>query len=226
MGRASQFFTDGERTLVEEAVALAELRTSGEIVPVVATASGRYDRAEDLFGVVVALGLVAAGWLPLQNLALLEGAWGERYTWLLGLAPVLALFLAGFLAGAVLATVVPALRLPFISRGEIEAEVDRAARAAFHELRVRRTAGGTGILIYLSLFERTVRVLGDDAISEKLGQEQWTEVCDLVVDGIRAGRAAQGLKDAILRCGDLLAEHFPIEPGDRNELGNELRLID
>ena len=139
---------------------------------------------------------------------------------------MLLLVLVGFLAGAVLATVVPAVRLPFISKAEIEAEVDRAARAAFHELRVRRTAEGTGILIYLSLFERTVRVLGDDAITGKLDQEQWTEVCDLVIQGIRAKRPAQGLKDAVLRCGDLLAEHFPIQPGDRNELGNELRVID
>jgi len=226
MRRASQFFSDDERELVEEAVALAELRTAGEIVPVVATASGRYDRAEDLFGVVVALGLVAAGWLPLQELAATEGAWGARQTLLLGLAPVLLLFLVGFLAGAVLATAVPALRLPFISRAEIEAEVDRAARAAFHEFRIRRTAEGTGILIYLSLFERRVRVLGDDSISAKLGDEQWTEVCDLVVAGIRAKRPAKGLKDAILRCGDLLAEHFPIQAGDSNELANELRLID
>jgi len=226
MRRASRFFSDDERKLVEEAVALAELRTSGEIVPVVATASGRYDRAEDLFGVLVSLGLVAACWMPLQHLAATEGAWGARYTWLLGLVPVLLLVLVGFLAGAVLATVVPSLRLPFISRAEIEAEVDRAARAAFHEFRVRRTDESTGILVYLSLFERTVRVLGDDAINEKLEQEQWTEVCDLVVAGIRGKRSAQGLKDAILRCGDLLAEHFPIQPGDRNELGNELRLID
>jgi putative membrane protein len=226
MRRASRFFSDDERRLVEEAVALAELRTSGEIVPVVATASGRYDRAEDLFGVLVSLGLVAACWLPLQRLAAVEGAWGDRSTWLLGLVPVLLLVLVGFLAGAVLATVVPSLRLPFISRAEIEGEVDRAACAAFHEFRVRRTDKATGILIYLSLFERTVRVLGDDAINDKLEQEQWTEVCDLVVAGIRGKRSAQGLKDAILKCGDLLADHFPIKPGDRNELGNELRLID
>jgi putative membrane protein len=226
MRRASDFISDDERKLVEEAVALAELRTSGEIVPVVATASGRYDRAEDLFGVLVSLGLVAACWLPLQRLAAMEGAWGARYTWLLGLVPVLLLVLVGFLAGAVLATVVPSLRLPFISRAEIEAEVDRAARAAFHEFRVRRTDEATGILVYLSLFERTVRVLGDDAINEKLEPEQWTEVCDLVVAGIRGKRPAQGLTEAILKCGDLLAEHFPIQPGDRNEIGNELRLID
>jgi len=226
MLRASRFFSEDETRLVEEAVALAELRTSGEIVPVVATASGRYDRAEDLFGVLFALGAVAAGWMPLQRLAETEGAWGAGHPLLLGLLPVLALFLVGFLAGTVLATAVPALRLPFIAQAEIEAEVDRAASAAFHNFRVRQTEDATGILIYLSLFERTVKVLGDDPINDRLEPEQWSEVVELVVEGIRTKRAAQGLKDGILRCGDLLAEHFPIQPGDRNELGNQLRLID
>ena len=44
--------------MIEAAIGEAEQKTAGEIVPVVATASGRYDRGEDLFG-LVALCLVA-----------------------------------------------------------------------------------------------------------------------------------------------------------------------
>ena len=43
-------FSDEQRRAVAQAVAEAEGKTSAEIVPVVATASGRYDRAEDIVG--------------------------------------------------------------------------------------------------------------------------------------------------------------------------------
>ena len=226
MKRASRFFSDAERELVEEAVALAELRTSGEIVPVVATSSGRYDRAEDLFGVLVALSVLAGTCLLFRDLSVGEGQWGQRLQLTIGLLPVLLIVLAGFVAGAILATLVPELRLPFVSRREMEAEVERAARAAFQQLRVRGTAGGTGVLIYLSLFERMVHVLGDEAISAKVDQERWQEVCDTVVAGVKNRRPAQGLSEGILSCGELLAEHFPIEPGDRDELENTLHILD
>ena len=50
MVSASSLFTDSDRERVNNSVRAAEARTSAEIVPVVATASGRYDRAEDLIG--------------------------------------------------------------------------------------------------------------------------------------------------------------------------------
>ena len=55
MKLASQIFNDQERKRVDDAVAQAEKRTSAEIVPVVATSSGRYDRAEDIVGLFVGL---------------------------------------------------------------------------------------------------------------------------------------------------------------------------
>ena len=82
------------------------------------------------------------------------------------------------------------------------------------------------MLIYVSLFEHAVRVFGDNAINEKVDQKTWQEICDLVVDGIRKGEPAGGLSAGILRCGEVLARHFPIDPGDKNELVNTLHLID
>ena len=103
---------------------------------------------------------------------------------------------------------------------------ERSAAAAFRRLRVRGTAAGTGILIYVSLYERMVRVLGDDAINARVTQADWDTVCRLAVDGLRTGRSAEGLADAIRKAGELLSRHFPVQPGDRNEIVNELQLID
>ncbi len=81
-------------------------------------------------------------------------------------------------------------------------------------------------MIYISLYERMVRVVGDDAISEKLGQEDWEDVCQSVLSGMKSGNAATALNEAILKCGVLLSQHFPNDPDDQNELANELKIID
>jgi uncharacterized membrane protein len=71
-----------------------------------------------------------------------------------------------------------------------------------------------------------VRVLGDDAVAGKLTQAEWDDICRLAVDGLRAGRGAEGLASAVRRAGELLAEKLPREPGTGNVLVNELQLLD
>ena len=226
MKRASDLFSEQDRRVVRAAVEEAERGTAGEIVPVVATTSGRYDRGEDLFGLVVAVVALTAAWVLRQGIRVEEGTWSSVYTLGLGLVPVLLIVVLGFVAGTALASYFPVLRLPFIGRREMREEVERGAEAAFQRYRVRGTAAGTGIVIYVSLYERLVRVLGDDAIAARLSPADWQAVCDLAVDGLRHGRAAEGLASAIRKSGELLSRHFPIQPDDRNELSNDLRLID
>jgi len=232
MKRASTFFSDGDRAAIEAAVAGAEKRTSAEIIPVVATASGRYDRAEDVFGIVVAIAALCAVWFAFSGGSIADG-------WLAGGAPAsagggpafglagaIAAIVVGFALGAALATRFPALCTPFASKTEMREEVERAANEAFFAFRVRSTADATGILLYISLYERMVRVVGDDAITSKLGQGDWDEIRDRVIAGLADGRAAEGLVDAIERCGELCAAHFPRAEDDQNELSNALRIID
>ena len=54
----------------------------------------------------------------------------------------------------------------------------------------------------------------------------WDAVCGLAVDGLRAGRGAEGLASAIRKAGELLSHHVPRQTDDRNELRNELHLLD
>ena len=114
MQRPSERFSVADRRQVTEAVVAAELQTSAEIVPVIAAASGRYDRAEDLVGLwtaIVALLLVATLWkveFPEPD------GWDEpsRFGQLLALA---ASVLIGFFAGAAAATRIDWLRRLFVS---------------------------------------------------------------------------------------------------------------
>jgi putative membrane protein len=225
MKRASKLLSDSDRKKISEAVAEAEKTTSGEIVTTIATSSGRYDRAEDIFGLLVGLVSLGLCWMWFQGVVTPAGAWGEVGI-ALGLLPCIAIVVVGFALGSALATYFPVLRSPFIPKTEILEDVARSAHEVFARERVRGTAGGTGILIYLSLYERVVHILPDDAIAEKVDSQAWNEVRDLVINGIVEKRLADGLVDAVAKCGELLSEHFPIQPGDENELTNELRIID
>ena len=226
MKKASSLFSEEERKLIESAVGEAESKTSGEIVPVIATQSGRYDRAEDLCGFSLALVLLGVAWYFFQDVRPLRGDWTHGTSLAINLPVIMGILIAGFLLGTVIATRFPVLRHPFISNQEMKEEVEKAAAEAFQKFRLRRTQSATGVLIYISLYERMVRVMGDDAINDKLDQKDWDDVCRIIQEGFKEKQVAKNFKIAILKCGSLLETHFAIQPGDKNELSNELKIID
>jgi len=224
MKKVSQLFPEQDRKRIADAIAKAERKTSAEIVAVVATASGRYDRAEDIVGFLVALLAVVVGWLTCPTFHS-QSAWGTGHS-ISGLIAVLITMVVGFVAGSALASWVPALRLPFIPKKEMEAEVDRAAQAAFMSSRIRKTDHATGILLFVSFFEHRVVVLPDDGVVEKLPGYDWGKLCDAIVSHARAKRHTQALEEAIANCGEILGEVLPRQHDDGDELSNELVLID
>jgi len=226
MKSANNLFTADEVKAIEATIAEAEQKTSGEVVPVVATASGRYDRAEDLFGFLLALLVLVGAWCWLQGPAETTEAWSGNPTLILSLPIVVAILVVTFIIGTTLATHLPALRLPLITRAQMQEEVESSARETFQKLKIRNTEDATGILIYVSLYEHMVHVEGDDAISAKLSQDDWQHVCDAIIDGFKSGNPAEGMQNGLRLCGDLLAQHFPTAPDDSNEIIDTLHLID
>ncbi len=225
MKRANHLFNPEEKEKINQAVASAEKLTSGEIVPVVATASGRYDRAEDMGGFLLALAALVVSWMLGQRIVPVAGDWAQGQRLTLPLPWVLLVLIAGFVVGVALTSRWGGLRRLLTPDREMREEVERAAGHAFGNFRVRRTAAGTGILLYVSLFERMVCVLGDDAIAARLEQKDWNEVRDIILKGLGSGQAADAMCEAIARCGELLGRHFPYRAGDVNEIGDELRLV-
>ncbi|HFD13553.1 MAG TPA: hypothetical protein ENJ32_13960, partial [Crenotrichaceae bacterium] len=199
--------------------------TSGEIVPVVATASGRYDRAEDIVGLLFAMILLSIAWLSTQESIAINGQWEGIKTATLSLPLALIVIFTGFVTGTMLAGYFPVLRLPFISKKEMQEEVQIKAAQTFQLLRLRNTQAATGVLIYVSLYERMVSIIGDDAISEKLSQDDWDQVCAIVVNGMKSGKPHTALEEAVAQCGKLLSQHFPRQDNDENELPNKLHLV-
>jgi putative membrane protein len=231
MARASTFLSAAERFSVEEALASAELQTSGEIITAVATSSGRYDRAEDLIGVVTAVLLLVAGWLSYQAFGMTVqpsvGDWSTGVGTGGFLLLQVALVLIGFMLGTLTASRLPVIAALFISKKEMAEEVGRRAQEIFYRERVRSTKEGAGVLIYISLFERMVRILPDDAISKEVTAGQWEEICRALLDAIKQKRAGEGLREAVFKSGQLLNRYFPHQAGrDINELSNTVRIYD
>jgi putative membrane protein len=100
----------------------------------------------------------------------------------------------------------------------------RAADAFISE-EVFKTRDRTGILIFLSLEEHKVLVVGDRGIDAKVDRSEWEDVVARIVRGINIGHPADGLVDAIAQCGVLLEKHgFQRRQDDTNELPNRLRV--
>ena len=56
------------------------------------------------------------------------------------------------------------------------------------------------------------------AFMQRFGQECLDQVATLVLKGVREGRPAPAFCEAIRKTGEALSEHFPMTPGDTNEL--------
>jgi putative membrane protein len=223
---ASRLLTPEDRQAVSRAVAEAERKTSGEIVPVVAAASDRYERAEDTFGLWLALVAVSAVWIPFMGVRPATGEWESGWELSLPLVYVLAIFVAAWVLGVFLAARFPFLKRLAASRSAMRARVERRAEDSFLLFHVRGTRAATGIVLYVSLFEHLVCVKADRAIAEKVPAAEWKAICEGMMRALRRGSCREAFLEAIGRCGELLARHFPPRPGDVNELANELRVLD
>lgn len=206
------FLRESDREELRTAVAEAERRTSGEIAIVIEDSSYEYPQA------VWAGATVCAGTLAV--LVTIGASIGVLWT-----VPTLAhlwifpaVFAVGFAGFLYLLRSVPALKRLFITEDEIEEEVYEASVTAFHSEGIARTAAANGVLIFVSLFERRVRILADHGLSDKIDAHRWEELVSRITAGIREGRQKEALVHAVNECAELLSRHFPPGSGDRNEL--------
>jgi putative membrane protein len=120
---------------------------------------------------------------------------------------------------------IPVLKNPFIEAGRKEEAVGRRALQAFYEKGLYKTRLSSGVLFFLSLLEHKVWVLADKGVYERIKQEKLNQFARQVSGGLKEGRAGQALVQAIREAGDLLAEHFPMAPGDTDELPDEVQTL-
>ncbi len=93
-----------------------------------------------------------------------------------------------------------------------------AAQQAFLRLGMQQTKDRNAVLIYVAPRSRTFAVVGDEAVHARCGDAFWRELAGAMTGYFQRGDFTDGLVHGIGRAGELLAEHFPREPDDQDEL--------
>jgi putative membrane protein len=200
-------FTRADHEAVSAAIRAAELRTSGQIVCVLAHAASDYGYIPILWASAVAL---VAPW-PLIYFT----QWSVQQIYVTQLAL--------FIVAGLIFSWAP-LRFALVPSAVRRARAHRAALEQFVVRRVDHTRNRTGILIFVSLAERYARIIADEGIASKVQTTEWQAAIDELVARMRDGRMVQGLVAAVDRCGTVLAAHAPPD-GSPNELPDRLYVM-
>jgi len=208
---SQQFLTQAEQEKISATVQCMEQETSGEIVPMVVSASHSYPAAVIYGATILAL-------FPALLLMPLAGGlfWlGSQNVWIF-----LVLFLLFYGIFYHLVRRLAWLKRLFLPTRQIEAEVEEAALTSFFTEKLYRTREANGILIFISLLERKVWVLADSGINARIDPREWQEIVALITEGIKEKRQCEAICAAIVEIGKILKTHFPIEKNDKDELHN------
>ncbi len=107
---------------------------------------------------------------------------------------------------------------------EATSEIDPFERAAevFDFLHMNNTKHSNGVLIYVAVEDRTLVIMGDKGINDKVSQDFWESTKDIIINHFKKGNITQGLVDGIIKAGEQLKKYFPYKANDKNELPDDI----
>ena len=202
----SELTTAVAKKRVAEAIAVIEKSTSAEIVVMMRPDSGTYRHADFLAGGIGALLYLCAflyhpdpfdfTYFPLEQAAC-------------------------FVLVALACSHLPWLRRPLSGRATRERNVTLAAKAMFVDRGITKTRSRTGVLVYLSAFERDAALVLDLGLDPKRLGDSLATAKAALREAARLGDADAFMK-ALQLLGACLAAEYPPEEGDVDELPNEV----
>jgi len=192
-----------QQAAIRAAVSRAESHTSGEIVPLLVAQSDDYREAGAQAAVIIAAALSLALALIIHD----TSVWFFLPTAFVFYFPIMAVVLR-----------LPLLKLAFTPAARVSEIVRQQAMRVFYEKGLHRTRDGNGILIFISLLERKVWILGDRGINAVIPPERWVALASALSSGIRQGQLTEALVGVIAEMADVLRQHFPSRHDDVNEL--------
>ncbi|HET8791827.1 MAG TPA: hypothetical protein VFM75_11520, partial [Modicisalibacter sp.] len=152
--------SESEQRQVAEAINRVERETDAELVTVLAARADDYTYIPLLWASIIALVVPGAvnyfpGWLDSHTLLLVQ-------------------WITFIVLGLVFR--IPAITTRLIPRSVRYWRASNLARRQFLEQNLHHTAGGTGMLIFVSEAERYVEILVDRGISRRLGDDTWQDI--------------------------------------------------
>lgn len=114
--------------------------------------------------------------------------------------------------------------------GEIRVHVERKAgkdplhhaKEVFHRLGMHRTKQHNGVLIFVVPSQKKFAILGDRGIHEAVPEGFWDTIRGVMEADFRQGKFCEGVCKGIAMAGEALAQYFPHQLDDKNELPNEI----
>lgn len=104
--------------------------------------------------------------------------------------------------------------------------VQREALYYFFTQRVSQTPSRSGILLFISRFEREMEVIVDEAIQSKVSYDEIKKIVDVALSDFKKGNFFEGIMKSLSQCEYILKTHFQKPQAKENELHEELLLVD
>ena len=116
--------------------------------------------------------------------------------------------------------------------GEIRLHIDSncevnvldSATLIFRKLKMHKTELRNGVLFYLAVTDKKFAILGDKGINEKVPENFWDNIKELMLDHFKKQQFTEGLCKGIEMAGEKLKTHFPLQSNDTNEITNEISI--
>lgn len=205
--KGDNFFSESEKQQISILVKKTERETSGEIAVMVVDGSDSYREAEILGALMLSAFIALVVAVLLHHVTI----WSYIPAVIIFWFPALYL-VRGF----------PRFKLALAGKKRLEESVRERAIRAFFEKGLYRTRGETGVLVFISILEHKVWILGDRGINQRIAPQFWQTLAVELAGRIRDKRAFDGLCTVIEKLGDVLKEHFPKDADDTNELSDEV----
>jgi putative membrane protein len=191
-----------------ERIRAVEATSSAEVVVEIRARSGSYAHADARFAALVAF---------VALLIVLFSPWNFEPIWV---PPVV---LGAYIMGVLLARVSDFVRRSMTTRHDRESRVRMTAAATFVERGVTNTSRETGLLIFLSIFERRMELIADRGVLDAVPVVEWNQLLEKTRQ-----RAAdtESLLDVLRELETLLTRYVPVRADDRDELSNEVHFAE
>ncbi len=199
---------------IQLAVRQAEQRTHVQIIPMLVAASGSYPQAYwKIFGCFfIGCELLLTTLYFTSNI-------------LLFLSPPLWLLLSATtgLIGATILPFWPRAKRLFITKKELQRQVNQQAKVHFLDEELFQTEQRVGLLIYISMFEHQACILADRGVAQIVVQEEWDELLQHLLQGLKDKGEVQAINETIQKIAETIENAgvvLPSSPG--NELSDQM----
>lgn len=101
-------------------------------------------------------------------------------------------------------------------------DIENHTLEVFHQLKMNNTQQRNGVLIYIAVNDRSFSIFGDKGINQVVQSDFWDCTKDTMQNYFKKGEFKQGIIEGVINAGTQLAQFFPWNEDDKDELSNEI----